>query len=73
MKLLVHICDTSEVESKVKWLIDEVGVPVYRVREVPLPHDYAPCCQIIVIAIDEDTESYLKLKCPPGTFKDFTA
>lgn len=73
MKLLVHICEEQELEVKKRWLTEEVGLPIFRVRKMFSPIDDIMGYQIVVIVVDEDLESFLKLKYPPNTFEDFTA
>jgi hypothetical protein len=73
MKLLVHTCDEQYLEARKKWLTEEVGLPIFKIRKVFSPIDAIVDYQIVVIVVDEDLESFLKLKYPPHTFEDFTA
>ena len=73
MKLLSHTCPENKLDEAKQWLTKEVGLQIFRTHKIYSPEFNDIEYQIIVIVIDEDTESYLKLKYPPGTFRDFTA
>lgn len=73
MKLLTHFCEEHQLEEKKRWLTDEVGLTVFRVRKIFSPMFSDVSYQIVVIVMDDDVESFLKLKYPPGTFQDFTS
>jgi len=73
MKLLVHTCEEHELEDKKRWLTDDVGLSIFKVRKIFSPAFSDVDYQIVVIVMDDDLESFLKLKYPPGTFRDFTA
>lgn len=76
MKLLVYECQKFEADAKREWLIKEIGLPIFKEHSrtgVAFAFITTEIYQFVLIVMNEEEESYLKLKYPPDTFKDFTA
>ena len=72
MKILAVTCDTDRLEETLGWLRTEPGVYIVKVaklNEYLQNITYTPNWSIVLIRImDEETETILRLKYPPGTF-----
>lgn len=76
MKLLVHECSPPQADITREWIKKEVGLPIFRedkVLEISHNGPFYEAHRFIILAIDEEVESYLRLKFPTGTFKDCSA
>lgn len=79
MKFMSYTCGVWEDrhQNKKKWLTDEVGVIIHKRIEVDeavkglglqVSH-----IKYIVYTLDDELQLFLKLKYPPGTFRDHEA
>ena len=72
MKILAVTCDNKKLEETLGWLKTEPGVYIIKVaslNEYLQNITYTPTWSIVLIRImDEETETILRLKYPPGTF-----
>ncbi len=73
MKLLVHECARDDVVAKIKWIESELGLVIHRVRSFYDPYTAVDKTQIIVIAMDKETETMLRLRAGPEVFMDFSS
>ena len=69
MRIMSYTCISSIAQMKEKWLKEEVGVPIFRKIEID-PRGVGPLTQFVFCVEDEELEIILKLKYPPGTFRD---
>lgn len=71
MKLLSHICHSSDVPKKVDWISNELGFHIFKIQKTFFANNFdSNYSAIIFIVNNDDEESYLKLKYPNGTFGD---
>ena len=77
MKFMSYTCTLWEAKRKKEWLIEEVGVTVYKTIEldehiVGLGIQTTEVMFVFYVA-DTEHETILKLTYPPGTFKEHMA
>lgn len=74
MKLLSFECKRSEVIEKRKWIEQDLGLGIFKINYGYYSnHTYGDnTIEIVFIVHSEETENFLRLKYPKGTFKDLS-
>ena len=70
MKYMSIICHILDVRKEQEWLTNEVGVTIFKIIKED-EYDETNIRRIIFCVPDEEFETMLKLKYPPGIFEEF--
>lgn len=71
MKMMSYICRQEEVKEKRDWILSLGLKPFRQTTLMDIESSIPQSLIMITFAVpDKETETYLKISFPPGTFRD---